>query len=133
MDTVSLASGAGGKKKKSRKSKGKDLDTSSVAGGRAKSVMSNTGKSKRRGSRGETVDEEDDEEEGGGEEMSLNVALASKEEKDMETAKRAYLVDKILTESQKDRYAAWRGSRLADATVRRVSSLGLAGGTDGGG
>ncbi|KAI9047171.1 hypothetical protein LZ554_008625 [Drepanopeziza brunnea f. sp. 'monogermtubi'] len=120
MDTMSLVSGAGGKKKKSRKSRGKDVETSSVAGSRAKSVMSNTGKSKRRASRGESVDDEEEEEEGGGEEMSLNVALASKEEKDREAAKRAHLVDKILSPSQAERYAIWRQSKLADATVRRI-------------
>ncbi|KAK2623795.1 hypothetical protein QTJ16_006976 [Diplocarpon rosae] len=117
VDTMSLVSGSGAKKKKPRKSKGKDVESSSVAGSRAKSVISNQGKGKRRASRDQTAEEEEEEE--GGEEMALDVAAASNEEKARED-KRRHILTNAFSGQQFSRYEAWRSSKLSDATVRRI-------------
>ncbi len=126
MDTMSLVSGSGTKKKRPRKSKGKDAETSSMAGGRAKSAVSNEGRGKRRGSRDQTAEEEEEEE--GGEEMALDVVAASNEEKAREDRRKHILTNAFSMGSgqQFARYEAWRSSKLSDATVRRVSCYLLA-------
>ena len=122
MDTMSLVSGSGAKKKKPRKSKGKDAENSSVAGTRAKSVVSNGGRAKRRASRDLTAEEEDEDE--GGDNITMDMAAASHEDKAKED-KRRHILTQSFTPEQFARYEAWRRSKLADAVVRRVSSFGL--------
>jgi len=122
MDTMSLVSGSGAKKKKPRKSKGKDAENSSVAGTRAKSVVSNGGRAKRRASRDLTAEEEDEDE--GGDNITMDMAAASHEDKAKED-KRRHILTQSFTPEQFARYEAWRSSKLADAVVRRVSSFGL--------
>ncbi|KAL2062915.1 hypothetical protein VTL71DRAFT_5987 [Oculimacula yallundae] len=115
MDTMSLASGSGAKKKKPRKSKGKDMDASS--GTRAKSVVSNGGKAKRRGSRDQTAEEEDEED--AGDLMAMDTAAASHEDKVKEDRRR-HILTQAFSPDQFARYEAWRSSKLSDAVVRRI-------------
>ncbi|KAH7323878.1 hTAFII28-like protein conserved region-domain-containing protein [Rhexocercosporidium sp. MPI-PUGE-AT-0058] len=117
MDAMSLASGSGAKKKKARKSKGKDLDPAAGTGVRAKSVVSNGGKGKRRASRDQTAEEE--EEEDAGDMMAMDVAAASNEDKAKED-KRRHILTQAFTPDQFARYEAWRSSKLSDAVVRRI-------------
>ncbi|KAH7371839.1 histone-fold-containing protein [Cadophora sp. MPI-SDFR-AT-0126] len=117
MDTMSLVSGSGAKKKKPRKSKGKDADNSSVAGTRAKSVVSNGGRAKRRASRDLTAEEEDEDD--GGDNITMDMAAASHEDKAKED-KRRHILTQSFTPEQFARYEAWRSSKLADAVVRRI-------------
>lgn len=119
---MSLVSGsaAGGTKKKraGKKTKGAANDDESTVGG-AKSAMSD-GKGKRRTSREPTADEDEDE---GGDELGLETAQRSNEEKRKETENRELLV-KQFDKDQFERYALWRSVKFGDATTRRVSVLG---------
>jgi transcription initiation factor TFIID subunit 11 len=116
MDTMSIVSGsiANGKlKKKPRKMKGGSKEE------RGKSMGSGDGKKRSR----EMTEEPDDEEEGG-EELALESAVASKEEKAREDRKRQVLVRAFEgDDDQFRRYEAWRSSKLNDAVVRRVSTF----------
>ncbi|CZT05910.1 related to transcription initiation factor IID beta chain [Rhynchosporium agropyri] len=114
MDTMSLASGSVAKKKKPRKSKGKDMDASST---RAKSVVSNGGKGKRRGSRDQSAEEEDEED--AGDLMEMDMAAASHEDKVKEDRRR-HILTQSFSPDQFARYEAWRSSKLSDAVVRRI-------------
>ncbi|KUJ17611.1 histone-fold-containing protein [Mollisia scopiformis] len=123
MDTMSIVSGsvAGGKRKKIRKSKGKDNDTASVSGRKAKSTASGDGGAppssrKRRASTAEEEEEED-----GGEGMTLNVDAASNEDKLKEERRRQILIRAFEKNGQQfTQYEAWRSSKLSDSTVRRI-------------
>ena len=115
MDTMSMASGpvfSGIRKKKPRKSKGKDNDEESVAGGRATSTAA-TGK--RRGSRDQTADISED----GGDEPTVEASAERQAERKRREA-RQRVITQYFDEQQFERYAAWRASRLPTATVRRV-------------
>jgi len=121
MDTMSVVSGSvvGGKKKRPRKSKGKDNDTASVSGRKAKSTISaDVGRGKRRASRDATAEEDEEE---GGDVMALNMDTATKEQRD----KDEYALQVLRRVLQKDdaqftRYEAWRSAKFSDAVTRRI-------------
>jgi transcription initiation factor TFIID subunit 11 len=120
MDTMSLASGpvfSGTRKKKPRKSKGKDNDEESVAGGRATSTAA---AGKRRGSRDQTADISED----GGDEPTVEASAERQAERKRREA-RQRVITQYFDEQQFERYAAWRASRLPTATVRRVCGFRL--------
>lgn len=126
MDNMSIVSGSGPvKRKKGRKIKGgKNDDTASVNGKKAKSTVSADGAGGAGRKRRASTAAEDEEEEDGGEEMALNVDAASKEEKAKEERRRQVLVRAFEKNGdQFSRYEAWRSSKLGDATVRRVSGF----------
>jgi len=100
------------KKKKPRKSKGKDNDDASIAGGHGNRASAD---GKRRGSRDQTVDEDDD----GGDEPTLQASAERKAERKNQESRRR-VIAKVFDEAQFSRYEAWRASKLPDATVRRV-------------
>ena len=123
VDTMSVASAsvAGGpKKKRGRKSKKELGDDESTVGGKAKSEVSGIRGS---GKRKQSITSADEEEEGG-EEMALEMEARSAEEKKKELEHRALLVNN-LDRDQFERYEAWRGCKLSEATVRRVSCFSL--------
>ncbi len=124
VDTMSLVSGsvAGTKKKKSRKSKGKDNDDASARDVRAKSTVSAEGRARRRASRDQTAASEEEDE--GGEVMAVNMAQSSKEEKAKEERRR-HMLTRAFDEDQWSRFEAWRSSKLSDAVVRRVCYISL--------
>jgi transcription initiation factor TFIID subunit 11 len=100
------------KKKKPRKSKGKDNDEGSVTGGHGNRASAD---GKRRGSRDQTVDEDDD----GGEEPTTQTSGERKEERKNQESRRRVIAE-MFDPVQFDRYTAWRASKLADSVVRRV-------------
>jgi transcription initiation factor TFIID subunit 11 len=118
VDTMSLVSGsiaaAPAKKKRGRKPKGAE-DNASVAGGAAPTAVSGVS-GRGRASRGMSVEEEDDV----GGEMDVTIVARSKEEKEKEKQHRAMLVA-AFDDLQFRRYEQWRGARLSDAVVRRVT------------
>jgi transcription initiation factor TFIID subunit 11 len=118
VDTMSLVSGsiaaAPVKKKRGRKPKGAE-DNASVAGGVAPTAVSGVS-GRGRASRGMSVEEEDDV----GGEMDVAIVARSKEEKEKEKQHRAMLVA-AFDDLQFRRYEQWRGARLSDAVVRRVT------------
>lgn len=110
-----MASGpvfSGIRKKKPRKSKGKDNDEDSVVGGRATSTAA---AGKRRGSRDQTADISED----GGDEPTVEASAERQAERKRREA-RQRVITQYFDEQQFERYAAWRASRLPTATVRRV-------------
>jgi transcription initiation factor TFIID subunit 11 len=116
MDTMSMASGmapSSAKKKKPRKSKGKDNDEESVAGGRGPSASVAP---KRRGSRDHTADVSED----GGDEPTVEASAERKAERERQK-KRQRVIANFFDEDQFRRYEAWRATKLPHATVRRVS------------
>lgn len=116
-DTMSVV---GGKKKRPRKSRAKENDTLSLPGGRAKSAVSaDGGRGRRRGSRDQSADEEDEED---GAELAVDSAQNTKEERVKEDRRRL-LLTRAFDQDQWSRYEAWRSSKLADSTVRRVSPV----------
>jgi transcription initiation factor TFIID subunit 11 len=87
-----------------------------LGGGKGKSKDGADGaKSKRRQSQDISADEDE-----GGEEMAVQMAERTQEERQKDIEQRAMLV-RCLDEDQFSRYEAWRSSRLSDAVVRRVS------------
>jgi transcription initiation factor TFIID subunit 11 len=115
MDTMSMASGVAPssvKKKKPRKSKGKDNDDASVAGGHGNRASA---EGKRRGSRDQTVEEDDE----GADEPTLQASAERKAERKNQESRRR-VIAKVFDDAQFSRYEAWRASKLPDATVRRV-------------
>ncbi len=113
-----MASGSvfsGIRKKKPRKSKGKDNDEDSIAGGRATSIAA---AGKRRGSRDQTADISED----GGDEPTVEASAERQAERKRREA-RQRVITQYFDEQQFERYAAWRASRLPTATVRRVCIL----------
>jgi transcription initiation factor TFIID subunit 11 len=116
MSIASASIAGGAKKKRGRKAKGKLGDDESIVGGKAKSAVSGTSGGRKRKQSIASADEED----GGGEEMAVEMAARTQEERDKETQHRAMLVNS-LDEMQMKRYEAWRSAKLPDATVRRVS------------
>jgi transcription initiation factor TFIID subunit 11 len=115
MDTMSMASGmvpSGIRKKKPRKSKGKDNDEESVAGGRGTSTSA---PGKRRGSRDQTADISED----GGDEPRVEASAERKADRVRREARQRVIANHF-DEQQFARYEAWRASRLPPATVRRV-------------
>jgi transcription initiation factor TFIID subunit 11 len=103
------------KKKKPRKSKGKDNDEGSVNGGHGNRASAD---GKRGGSRDQTVDEDDD----GGEETTAQASGERKEERKNQESRRRVIAE-MFDPVQFERYAAWRSSKLADSVVRRVSGF----------
>ena len=86
-------------------------------GGKAKSAISGASG---RGKRKQSVVSADEDEEGG-EEMAVEMAAGTQEERQKEIEHRAMLV-RALDDDQMKRYEAWRSVKLPDATVRRVGS-----------
>jgi transcription initiation factor TFIID subunit 11 len=110
-----MASGmvpSGIRKKKPRKSKGKDNDEESVAGGRGTSTSA---PGKRRGSRDQTADISED----GGDEPRVEASAERKADRVRREARQRVIANHF-DEQQFARYEAWRASRLPPATVRRV-------------
>jgi len=101
------------KKKKPRKSKGKDNDEESVAGGRGPSASVAP---KKRGSRDHTADVSED----GGDEPTVEASAERKAERERQK-KRQRVIANFFDEDQFRRYEAWRATKLPHATVRRVS------------
>lgn len=105
---------AGAKKKKPRKSKGKDNDSLAVPGGTP--APGEGGRGRRGGTRDHT---EDVEEEDAGAELAVNSTENTREEK-LKEERRRHLLTQVFDQEQWARYEAWRSSKLTDATVRRV-------------
>jgi len=117
MDTMSMASGMGpssGKKKKPRKTKGKDNDEQSVTGGRGASAAA---AGKRRASREQTADASDD---GADEPTTLEASAERRAERALRETHQRYLVMNHFNPEQFSRYEAWRALKLQGPTVRRV-------------
>ena len=101
------------KKKKARKSKGKDNDDASVAGGRGSRAPAD----KSRG-RSQTVGESDD----GGDEPTVE-ASAERVQAKKESEQRRLVLAAFLTDNDPegfDRFTQWRAAKLDKATIRRV-------------
>ena len=102
------------KKKKPRKSKGKDNDEESVAARRGTSASVAP---KRRGSRDQTADVSED----GGDEPIVEASAERKAERERQRIRQMVLT-KFFDADQFSRYEAWRATKLPPATVRRVRS-----------
>lgn len=112
-----MASGMGPssvKKKKPRKTKGKDNDDESVVGGRGASASA---AGKRRASREQTADASDD---GADEPTTLEASAERKAERALREQRQRVLVANHFDDMQFRRYEAWRAIKLPAATVRRV-------------
>ena len=126
VDTMSLASGVSGAKRKRgsyKKSKGKGDDESMIGGTTKSAVSGNSGQGgprKRRKSRDESVEEEDV----GGDDLALETVQRTEEEKQKDVERRAMLTQ-LFDDDQWDRFGAWRAARLSDAVVRRVRSFSI--------
>ncbi|KAE9364654.1 TAFII28-domain-containing protein [Stipitochalara longipes BDJ] len=116
MDTMSMASGmapSSVKKKKPRKTKGKDNDEESMAGGRGTSASA---AGKRRASREHTADASDD----GADEPTTLEASAERKAERLLREKRQRVIANHFDDDQFRRYEAWRAIKLPAATVRRI-------------
>ncbi len=119
MDTVSLAgSVAGTKRKRGRKSKGKDIDDgASTAGGRAQSAAfwSGKGREETREITEEPAAEDDLTEE--------PQTVARNPEESARKKERMAVLNAAFDPDQESRYSVWRQSKLSEPVTRRVCLL----------
>lgn len=118
MDTISMVSGiapSSAKKKKPRKTKGKENDEGSIVGGRGTSASA---VGKRRGSRDQTADISED----GGDEPTVEASAEKKAERERRQHRQRVIAN-FFDDDQFRRYEAWRATKLSGATVRRVCFL----------
>lgn len=119
IDRTSVVSGSfnTSKKKKSRRTKGKENDNSSISGARATSVSLESNKGTGKITNDLNFEDEDEE---AGQELAANPTENSREERAKEERRR-HLLTRAFNQEQWQRYEAWRSSKLSDSVVRRVS------------
>ncbi len=120
MDTVSLAgSVAGSKRKRGRKSKGKDFDdgASTAGGGRGQSAALGNGRG-REGTREATEEAEADDD------LTEDPqTVTSNTEESAREKERLAVLNAAFDPDQETRYSVWRQSKLSEPVTRRVCLL----------
>ncbi|CCU79168.1 unnamed protein product [Blumeria hordei] len=116
IDRMSVVSGplTTGKKKKPRKSKGKE--PSSVQAPEAGAILMDTGRDALKCGIDQSFE---DEEEEVGQELAINAIESTKEER-LKEERRRHLLTRAFNQEQWQRYEAWRSSKLSDSVVRRI-------------
>lgn len=117
---MSLASGVSGKKAKKRPRPSKDNDDNkSIAGGRAKSVMSKASDRGKCGASREYPEEDEEDDDAGDTAVEMANNLSNNER----TAEHQAALVVRFDENQTNRYDTWRSAKFPDPVTRRVRNF----------